>query len=157
MSGKHEPAARQGAPGGRRRQLEWGTLLAIGAGGALGGAGRYGMLAAQPQEPGAFPWTTFGTNVVGCVLIGVLMVLLTEAPGPPHPLLRPFLGVGLLGGFTTFSTYAMETHSLVAGGSPLLALAYLVATPAVALTAVFGSSAGTRWVVRLIERKVVDE
>ncbi|MFZ5870239.1 MAG: FluC/FEX family fluoride channel [Actinomycetota bacterium] len=132
------------------------ALSAVAAGGALGGSARYGLLLAQPPAPGGFPWVTFTTNVVGCALIGVLMVLLTEAPAPPHPLVRPFLGVGLLGGFTTFSTYAMETHSLVADGSPQVAMVYLVATPVAAVGAVFVSSAGTRWVARLVERKAVE-
>ncbi|WP_261988702.1 fluoride efflux transporter FluC, partial [Streptomyces sp. wa22] len=56
-----------------------------------------------------FPWAVFAVNVTGCALIGVLMVLLAERGTVTHPLVRPFLGVGVLGGFTTFSTYAASS------------------------------------------------
>jgi fluoride exporter len=78
--------------------------------------------------------------VVGCGLIGVLMVLSTEVL-PAHRLLRPFLGVGVLGGFTTFSTYAVEFRGLLQPGSVPLAFAYLAGTVICALLAV----GLTRW------------
>ena len=75
---------------------------------------------------------------------GVLMVLLTERPvewssEPPHPLLRPFLGTGFCGGFTTFSTYSLETERLLSAGDPARGLLYLGAT---AVTALLGVAAG---------------
>jgi CrcB protein len=63
------------------------------------------------------------------------MVYVVEVGGA-HPLLRPFLGVGVLGGFTTFSTYTMETHALLIGEQPTLAFGYLVGTLVAAMTAV---------------------
>jgi len=81
------------------------------------------------------PWSTLIVNVTGCMLIGVLMVLILEAR-QAHPLVRPFIGVGVLGGYTTFSTYAVDAQVLIAEGRPGLALAYLAGTAAAALVAV---------------------
>ena len=82
------------------------------------------------------PWATLVTNVSGCLLIGVLMVLISEV-WSAHRLLRPFLGVGVLGGYTTFSTYAVDIQQMVAAGAARTALVYLVATLAAALAAVY--------------------
>ena len=65
-------------------------------------------------------------------------------------LLRPFVGTGVLGGFTTFSTYAVDIQRLVTGGRALLALAYLLATVVAALAAVWVAAVGTR---ALVERR----
>ena len=81
--------------------------------------------------------------IIGCGLIGVLMVLLGEMRRP-HRLLRPLVGTGVLGGFTTFSTYAVDLQRLLAGGHAWTAAAYLVATPVAALTAVWASVRATR-------------
>ncbi|MCD0453515.1 fluoride efflux transporter CrcB [Actinocorallia sp. API 0066] len=111
------------------------ALGVVALGGALGALARYGITLALPHEPGAFPWATFLTNVLGCALIGVLMVVVTEV-SRAHPLVRPFLGVGVLGGFTTFSTYVVEFQHSMAAGRPVTGLLYLVGTLAAALTAV---------------------
>ena len=111
------------------------VLLVIAAGGGLGALARYGLAELLPTRPGHFPWGTFVTNVAGCLLIGVLMVLVTEVV-PTHRLVRPFLGVGVLGGFTTFSTYAVETRGLLQPGSVVLAFCYLAGTLLCALLAV---------------------
>lgn len=104
---------------GLRAELPVVGVVAVG--GALGASARYGAGLLLPTPEGAFPWTTFTVNVVGCALLGGLMVLLTERPtewstAPPHPLLRPFLGTGFCGGFTTFSTYALDTQRLLDAG-----------------------------------------
>lgn len=114
----------------------WDVTLAISSGGALGAIARYAVGAAWPHAPGTFPWSTFAINVTGCLLIGVLMAVLTEVAGHPHRLARPFLGIGVLGGFTTFSTYTVEAQRLIADGHTLSALAYLFGTVAAALVAV---------------------
>ncbi|WP_304455098.1 CrcB family protein [Nocardiopsis sp. YSL2] len=119
------------------------TLLAVAAGGALGGSARYALLVLMPHDGAAFPWSTFAENVVGSFAMGALVVLVTEV-ARPHRLLRPFLGVGVLGGFTTFSTYAVDIVGLVGAGAPGTALAYLLATPACALAAVWAGMALTR-------------
>lgn len=111
------------------------VLGAIAAGGALGSLGRFALAEAWPPAVGAVPWSTLAANVLGCLGIGVLLVAVTEGTGAPHPLARPFLGTGVLGGFTTFSTYAVETERLVATGAVGTALTYLFVTLAAALAA----------------------
>lgn len=118
------------------RARGWDIALAISAGGAVGAVARYGLSLALPSPAGGFPWATFTTNVSGCLLIGVLMVILTDVSWHPHRLARPFLGVGILGGFTTFSTYTVETQQLIVGGAPGVGFAYLFGTLAAALAAV---------------------
>jgi CrcB protein len=128
-----------------------GAILAvISAGGGLGAAARYGLSAALPVHPGAFPLATFLINVSGCLLIGVLMVLVTEV-FVTHPLLRPFLGVGVLGGFTTFSTYAEEVRALLRPGWTIIGLDYLFGTVAAALLAAWAGIVLTRLVTRRAE------
>jgi CrcB protein len=107
----------------------------IAVGGMLGAGSRFGIERTWPTALGAVPWATLGINVSGCLLIGVLMVHVTEVGGA-HPLVRPFLGVGVLGGYTTFSTYAVQTQTLLRGGHPALALGYLVGTAVAAVAAV---------------------
>lgn len=120
------------------------VLLVIALGGGLGALSRYAVGVLLPI--GAFPWATFAVNVLGCLLIGVLMVLINEV-WSVHRLLRPFIGVGFLGGFTTFSTYAVEFAELLRPGSVLLAGLYLVGTVLGALLAVLAGVALTRSVV----------
>ncbi|WP_420812785.1 fluoride efflux transporter CrcB [Micromonospora zingiberis] len=113
-----------------------GTLLgAIALGGMAGAVLRHGLAVAFPHDPGGFPWATFAVNVSGCLLIGVLMVFITEVWTAPR-LVRPFLGVGVLGGYTTFSTYAVEVQQALAVGAPRTALLYLAGSLVAALTAV---------------------
>lgn len=122
-----------------RRRLLTGArlrvLAVISIGGALGALARYGVALALPTPPGGFPWSTFIINVTGCALIGVLMVLVTDV-FTGRPLLRPFIGVGVLGGYTTFSTYANEIRALLRPGSLPIAFAYLAGTLVCALLAV---------------------
>ncbi|MFF7181563.1 CrcB family protein [Streptomyces sp. NPDC008121] len=120
---------------------------AVAAGGALGAAARYAAVLAWPTPPGAFPWTVLAVNASGCAALGVLMVLLTETGPPLHPLLRPFLGTGVLGGFTTFSTYALDTQRLLSAGDAARGILYLGATAIVALTAVWAGTTAARGVL----------
>jgi len=114
----------------------WDIVLAIAAGGALGGAARHGLNTLIVVEGGSFPWSTLVENVVGSFLLGMLMVFLLEV-WPPNRYLRPFLGVGLLGGFTTFSAYTSETRGLLQDGEGVLALTYLFGSVALGLLAVW--------------------
>ncbi|NEA23720.1 fluoride efflux transporter FluC [Actinomadura bangladeshensis] len=131
----------------------WETLGAISAGGVLGALARYGLSNAFPYGPGDFPWAVFWTNVAGCLLIGVLMVLITEVR-QAHRLVRPFLGVGILGGFTTFSTYTVDVQRAVEHGAPRVGLAYLALTLAAALAAVL---AGVRLTRSLAGRRAAED
>ncbi|HST65665.1 MAG TPA: CrcB family protein [Mycobacteriales bacterium] len=123
------------------------VLGAIAAGGALGAEARAGLAAVLPTAGGGFPVGTLLVNVTGCLLIGVLMVLVTETKRG-HPLTRPFLGVGVLGGYTTFSGYAVDAQRLLAGGHVATAVTALALTPVLALLAVTVAAAATRRVIR---------
>lgn len=120
------------------------ALAVISVGGALGALARYGLASALPTAPAGFPWATFWTNVSGCLLIGALLALIAHVPRAAHPLLRPFLGIGVLGGYTTFSTYSVEIQRLTAHGAAGTALLYLAGTLAAALAAVYAGAASVR-------------
>ncbi|HEY8653719.1 MAG TPA: fluoride efflux transporter CrcB [Dermatophilaceae bacterium] len=130
----------------RRSRGDVAMLATIAAGGATGAAARYLIGQGWPTAAGSFPASTLGINVLGCALIGVLMVLITEV-WTRQRLIRPFLGTGVLGGFTTFSTYTVDIQRLVAGGHVDIALFYLVLTPIGALLAVWVSASATRRLV----------
>ncbi|MEU6860745.1 fluoride efflux transporter CrcB [Glycomyces sp. NPDC046736] len=135
----------------QRRELEHHHLAVLGAvalGGAIGAAARYAAAVAWPTADGTFPATTMVVNIAGCALIGVLMVVVTEKQ--VHPLTRPFLGTGVLGGFTTFSTYVLDIEVLLKAGEAATAVAYLALTLVAALAAVWTATWATR---RLIERR----
>ncbi|HEY3738006.1 MAG TPA: fluoride efflux transporter CrcB [Jatrophihabitans sp.] len=117
------------------RLRQWDILAGIAAGGVLGAEARYGLAEAIPRAHGAFPWATLFTNVLGCLLIGVLMVWVLEVL-PPTRLVRPFLGVGILGGFTTFSTFGVDVVHLVDEHRAGLALLYVLASVVLCLAAV---------------------
>ncbi|GAB2828368.1 CrcB family protein [Actinocorallia aurea] len=114
---------------------QWPVLAVVGVGGALGASARFGISEAFPRDVSGFGWATFWINVSGCFLIGVLMVAVTEV-WRVHRLVRPFLGVGVLGGFTTFSTAMVEVQAMAAEGAPAGALGYLAGTLAAAFVAV---------------------
>ncbi|MGW2255454.1 fluoride efflux transporter CrcB [Kitasatospora sp. NPDC001660] len=124
------------------------AVAVIAVGGAIGAVARYAAGLAWASGPTAFPWTTLLINVVGCAVIGVFLVAITEGR-PAHPLLRPFFGTGVLGGFTTFSTYAVDARRLIDADRLGPGLAYLGLTLLGALLAVWGAAGVTR---RLIHR-----
>ena len=129
----------------QRAELKPAVLAAIAAGGALGGLARYGVAEALPTK--TFPWATFGVNVSGCLLIGALMVLITRR-FPQAKLLRPFAGVGFLGGFTTFSTYVLDITNTIAAGRAEVAILYLAGTLIAAVAAVRAGMALATWMLR---------
>lgn len=122
------------------------VLAVVAAGGAIGAVGRYGLTVALPHEPTPFPWATFITNTTGCFAIGVLMLVVRDLL-PGRPLVRPFLGVGVLGGFTTFSTYTLEIQRMADAGARGAAVAYLAGTVVAALAAVYAGDRATRRVL----------
>ncbi|MDT6982365.1 fluoride efflux transporter FluC [Streptomyces lusitanus] len=119
------------------------VVAAVAAGGGAGATARYAATLWWPTPAGGFPWTILWVNVLGCALMGVLMVAVTEWR-PAHPLVRPLLGTGVLGGFTTFSTYAVDVRGLFEAGRPTPALLCLALTPVTALAAVWAATAATR-------------
>ncbi|WEH36712.1 CrcB family protein [Streptomyces sp. AM 4-1-1] len=122
------------------------VLAVIAAGGATGASGRYGASLIWPTAAGGFPWTTLFVNVTGCAVIGVFMVVISEV-WAAHRLVRPFFGTGVLGGFTTFSTYAVDFERLVADGRARTGVAYLELTLLAALGAVWCAVWATRRVL----------
>jgi CrcB protein len=109
-------------------------LAAISAGGVLGALGRYGLQCAFPHGASAFGWTTLAINVVGCLLVGIVAAVAAESRRAPR-LTRPFLVTGVLGGFTTFSTYIVDVQRALVAGAPRVALLYAAATLVAALAA----------------------
>jgi CrcB protein len=114
-------------------------LLAA-VGGALGALTRAGVAGVLPREPGGWPWATLTVNLAGCLLLGVLIAVLAVRR-PDGERLQVFLGTGVLGGFTTYSAFALEVTDLVAGGRLGAAAAYVAASVLGGLLAV---AAGVR-------------
>nr|WP_231935466.1 CrcB family protein [Dermatophilus congolensis] len=95
---------------------------------------RWTLTTTWPTTPGTLPTTTLLINTTGCLLMGALTGTLTHRVTSPY--LRPFLGTGLLGGYTTFSTYAHEnTHLLTTPTTWPTAALYLILTPTLAISA----------------------
>ena len=100
------------------------AYLLAALGGALGAFVRWGVAQALQRTSGDWPWATLAVNLTGCLLIGVLIaVLAARRPDDEH--LRTFLGAGVLGGFTTFSAFAVEVGDLLRAGAPAVAAAYV--------------------------------
>jgi CrcB protein len=112
------------------------TVALVAGGGVAGALARYGLGLAFPTAIGAFPWTTFAINVSGCLLIGTLISIVGT-----HAVWRPLLGTGVLGGFTTFSTYVVDAERLLDGGRTGTALLYIGGT---VVTALLATAAGHR-------------
>ncbi|WP_436738975.1 fluoride efflux transporter FluC [Streptomyces sp. BBFR102] len=133
------------------------VVAVVALGGAAGAVLRYGAgriwrngsdaSLLWHQGMAAFPWTTLLINVVGCFAMGVLTVALKERfTGAPR-LLDPMLGTGVLGGFTTFSSYTDDTRRLIENDQPLMAVGYLFLTVAACLVGIVLGVALTRLVL----------
>lgn len=101
-------------------------LAAIYAGGVVGALIRVGLAQAAATDPGQWPWATFVVNMVGALLLGYFFMLFREHP--EESLHHPFLGVGICGTLTTFSTMQLELYEMVDGGYLGLAAAYAAVT-----------------------------
>ncbi len=118
-----------------------GKLLIIAAGGAMGAVARYGLGGLVHQYySGRFPLGTLVVNLLGSFAIGVLMSLVEDRQAI-SPEARLFWGVGILGAFTTFSTFGYETVQLVRDGSFGLATANIVVSVVIGLIAVLAGRA----------------
>jgi fluoride exporter len=112
------------------------VLVAISFGGMIGATLRYKLATLIHVPAGGFPWATFWTNVSGSFVLGFLLVMLIER-FPPTRYARAFAGTGVLGAYTTFSTFSVETDVLVKDGHTGVAVAYVVASLVVGLAAVW--------------------
>lgn len=135
----------------RRHRARPGVLAAISLGGMIGATVRYGLAQWLPTRSGRFPWATFWTNVSGSFLLGLLLVVILDRLPSTRPpataeavsrrsapvgdvdrpagsilrLVRPFAATGILGAFTTMSTFEVETALLLKDGHALTAVVYL--------------------------------
>ena len=116
-------------------------LLLIGCGGFLGAIARYSLSQwLDGRDASGFPLGTLVVNVLGCILLGYLMVHVERRPGL-GPDLQLFLKVGLLGAFTTFSTFGVETIDLLGQGARGVAFASVAANVLLGLGAVLAGRA----------------
>lgn len=112
-------------------------VLAVALGGALGSAARYGVdRLIERRSFAVFPWSTFTINATGCLLIGIVIAALVDRHHTPA-WIRVGLVMGVLGGYTTFSTFAQEGLSLVEEGKGAVSLLYLVASVVAGVAAVW--------------------
>ena len=112
-------------------------------GGALGALARWAVTVALPSSPTGWPWATLLVNLTGCLLLGVLLaVLAARAPEAHWP--RPFLAVGVLGGYTTYSAFAVEVIQLAESGAFLVAGAYVVVSVVGCVAAVAAGTLAAR-------------
>jgi CrcB protein len=122
------------------------TLLVVGAGGFLGAIARYLLSTGVARTGLPFVWGTFVVNVLGCAALGVLLELAETWPQLP-PATRLFVGVGILGSFTTFSTFGGETLEFVRVGAPRLALLNVAGNVIVGLLALWLGRVAVRTLV----------
>ncbi len=112
----------------------------------LGSWARWGVASGFPVAEGTFPVTTLLINVVGAALLGVVLVTLLDRDRP-RPDLHALIGTGLLGAFTTFSTFTVESVELVRTGHPVTAVAYVLVSLAAGLMAIMATMGLTRRVL----------
>jgi len=119
-------------------------LLAVGLGSFMGGVARYLLsLLIQTRSGAAFPFGTLGVNILGCFLIGIVVAVLSR--GTLAPEWRPFLVTGILGGFTTFSSFSMESVYLLQAEQYGQAILYILGSVVLGLLATFAGM----WLVKL--------
>ena len=124
------------SPSPARVRLQPAVLAAVAAGGALGAPVRYELGIAFPVIAGQFPVITFAINVSGAFVLGALLTLVLER-WPPTRYARPFLAIGFLGAYTTFSTFAVESDLLAKDGHIGVTVLYDVLSLVAGLVAAF--------------------
>ena len=112
------------------------NIFAVGAGGFVGSVCRYLLSLIPVSEATIFPIKTFIINIIGCIVIGVLAVTASKNI-EMSPQMMLFLKVGLCGGFTTFSTFALESADLMKAGHTGTALLYVLLSVLVGVAVIF--------------------
>ena len=138
MSAPIDPDA-PGAAGPASRR----ALAAVALGGTMGTLSRYGVSRAIPTAPGSIPWSIFGVNVLGSLALGFVLQLILER-WPTDEFIRPFVAVGFIGSFTTFSTVMVDTDLLVRDGHSGIAAVYVALSVVAGLVAAFAGIASAR-------------
>lgn len=111
-------------------------VILVMSGGAIGAGLRFGLSRALPVSDGGWPWPTFAANILGGLAMGVLAAWILRGDNSAEPL-RLFVGVGVLGGFTTFSAFSLEMARMIERGQLGLAAGYALASVLLALGALF--------------------
>lgn len=125
--------------------MEGNAIAAVFIGGGIGAVLRYVVGSAFLQRFGpGFPWGTFAINVTGSFLIGIIAQLALTRSFGVTPMVRIFAATGVLGGYTTFSTFSLDTAVLVADGNALIAFAYAAGSVLSGLFAAYLGQAITR-------------
>jgi CrcB protein len=115
-----------------RPHLRWDVVAAVFVGGCIGGWARYGITTAWPARTG-FPWATFTVNVVGAFVLPLVLVVAANLVSSRY--LRPLLGTGFCGAFTTFSSVVVTADQLFMHRHPVTAIGYVIVTIVVGLAA----------------------
>ena len=135
---------------GELAPLDWRALAAVAAGGGAGSLIRYVLTLAALQRFGPnFPWGTLIVNVSGSLLIGMVFQLSQTRSGASPSLVRLFLMPGLLGGYTTFSAFALDALVIALNRAPATASAYAVGSVVLSVGAAFSGMAIVRAVQHL--------
>ena len=146
---REEGAPRAFAGAGRRTSLgrlsvAQTRIVAILIGGAIGTLARAGVADAIPPRPSAWPWATFGVNLLGAFILGWLLTRLAERTAPSR-YWRFLVGTGFCGAVTTFSTFQIETFRFARDGHVGLAVAYPLASIAAGMALAVAGVMAARW------------
>ncbi len=125
-----------------------GNIIFIALGGAVGTVCRYVMSGLDYRfSGGVFPFSTFLINLIGSLVIGLLWGLFERSTLSPN--IRMFIFIGILGGFTTFSTFSLETFNLLRDGEMRIAVWNIILTNVVGVALVFVGYSISRYIINL--------
>jgi CrcB protein len=124
-------------------------FLILAFGGALGTVLRYLTQGFFQASSAVFPWGTFAVNAIGSFVIGFLWAFFEQGTSSPN--MRLFLFIGLLGGFTTFSSFSLETMNLIRDGEKSLALLNVVICNTLPLFLAFGGLFSAKYLITLMK------
>lgn len=131
----------------RQRRAQTVIVFALGCGGVVGAVARYAVSLAIPTPVNHFPWSTFLINVSGSAILGFLLILLIEQ-FPRGRLVRPLVGSGVIGAYTTFSTLEVDTLLLFRGHQFGVGIVYLVSSLLAGLVAVWMGMNAARFFIK---------